>query len=108
MLTEFVPEWISATGATKGAGTTYTLADLDIVVSRVQSLNYSYAEVVRLDPVRVGLDRNSAAKSEFVFFTYSASQDGTVTSLDAYRVSSKTRDALAAAREERSSLKPTG
>ncbi|MBD0673910.1 hypothetical protein [Streptomyces sp. CBMA156] len=41
-LTEFVPEWMTATGAAKGAGTTYTLAALDIGVNRVQGLNYSY------------------------------------------------------------------
>ncbi|MFE0136719.1 hypothetical protein ACFWY6_34925 [Streptomyces sp. NPDC059037] len=108
VLTEFVPEWMTATGATKGAGTTYTLADLDIDVSRVQGLNYSYTGVARLDPVRVGPDQNSAAKSEFVVFTYSTSQDGTVTSLDAYRASSKTHDAPAAASEEQPTPKPTG
>jgi hypothetical protein len=74
----------------------------------VLGLNYSYTGVARLDPVRVGPDQNSAAKSEFVVFTYSTSQDGTVTSLDAYRASSKTRDALAAASEEQPSPKPTG
>lgn len=108
VLTEFVPEWMTATGATKGAGTTYTLADLDIGVSRVQGLNYSYTGVARLDPVRVGPDQNSAAKSEFLVFTYSTSHHGTVTSLDAYRASSKTRDTLAAASEEQPSPKPTG
>ncbi|WP_405749010.1 hypothetical protein OG232_03735 [Streptomyces sp. NBC_01411] len=107
VLTEFVPEWMTATGATKGAGTTYTLADLEMDVSRVQGLNYSYTGVARLDPVRVGPDQNSAAKSEFVLFTYSTSHDGTVTSLDAYRASSKTRDALAVANEEQPSPKPT-
>lgn len=106
-LTEFVPEWMTATGATKGAGTTYMLADLDIDVSRVQGLDYLYTGVARLDPVRVGPDQNSAAKSEFVIFAYSTAQDGTVTSLDAYRASSKTRDALVAASEEPSSLKPS-
>ncbi|GHB82192.1 hypothetical protein GCM10010306_090940 [Streptomyces umbrinus] len=104
VLTEFVPEWMTATGATKGAGTTYTLADLDIGVSRLQGLNYSYTGVARLDPVRVGPDQNSAAKSEFLVFTSSTSHDGTVTALDAYRASSKTRDALAAASEEQPSL----
>ncbi|MFF4409511.1 hypothetical protein [Streptomyces sp. NPDC001404] len=108
VLTEFVPEWMTATGATKGAGTTYSLADLDIDVSRVQGLNYSYTGVARLDPVRVGPDQNGAATSEFVVFTYSTSHDGTVTSLDAYRVSSNTRDAFAAASKERPSPKPTG
>ncbi|MEU0030654.1 hypothetical protein [Streptomyces sp. NPDC006335] len=108
VLTEFVPEWMTATGATKGTGTTYTLADLDIDVSRVQGLNYSYTGVVRLDPVRVGTDQNSAIKSEFVVFTYATSQDGAVTSLDANRASSKTRDALTAASGEQPSLKPTG
>ncbi|TLS46069.1 hypothetical protein FE633_10990 [Streptomyces montanus] len=108
VLTEFVPEWMTATAATKGAGTTYTLADLDIGVSRVQGLNYSYTGVARLDPVRVGPDQNSAAKSEFLVFTYSTSHDGTVMSLDAYRASSKTRDTLAAASEEQPSPKPTG
>jgi len=108
VLTEFVPEWMTATGATKGAGTTYTLADLDIDVSRVQGLNCSCTGVARLDPVRVGPDQNSAAKSEFVVFTYATSQDGTVTSLDAYRASGQTRDALAAASGEQPSPKPTG
>ncbi|MFJ4316669.1 hypothetical protein ACIP46_15445 [Streptomyces lavendulae] len=106
VLTEFVPEWMTATGATKGAGTTYALADLDVQVSRVQGLNYSYTGVARLDPVRVGTDQSSAAKSEFVVFTYSTSQDGTATSLDAYRASAKTRDALVGAGEEQSSPKP--
>ncbi|MFE1409550.1 hypothetical protein ACFW6F_01830 [Streptomyces sp. NPDC058746] len=106
VLTEFVPEWMTATGATKGAGTTYALADLDVHVSRVQGLNYSYTGVARLDPVRVGPDRGSTAKSEFVVLTYSTSQDGTTTSLDAYRASAKTRDALVGAGEERSSPKP--
>ncbi|MFJ5724724.1 hypothetical protein [Streptomyces sp. NPDC093149] len=101
VLTEFVPDWMTAIGATKGAGTTYTLADLDIGVSRVQGLNYSYTGVARLDPVRFGPDQNSAAKSEFLVFTYSTSHDGTVTSLDAYRAS-------AAASEEQPSPKPTG
>ncbi|WP_030559181.1 hypothetical protein [Streptomyces aureocirculatus] len=108
VLTEFVPEWMTATGATKGAGTTYRLADLDIDVSRVQSLNYSYTGVARLDPVRVGPNQSSAAKSKFVVFTYSTSQNGTVTSLDAYRASSKTRDALAAASRKPSSPEPAG
>ncbi|MGW5927732.1 hypothetical protein ACWF2L_15985 [Streptomyces anulatus] len=108
VLAGFVPEWMTATGATKGAGTTYTLADLDIDVSRVRGLDYSYTGVARLDPVRVGPHQNGAAKSEFVVFTYSTSQDGTVTSLDAYRASSKTRDALAATSEERPSPEPTG
>ncbi|MYR60067.1 hypothetical protein GTY54_28830 [Streptomyces sp. SID625] len=96
VLTEFVSEWMTATGATKSAGTTYTLADLD----------YSYTGVPRLVPVRVGLDQNSAAKSEFVVFTYSTSQDSTVTSLDVYRTSSKTRDAIAAASGPQPSLPP--
>ncbi|MEU0942517.1 hypothetical protein ABZ379_06930 [Streptomyces canus] len=108
VLTEFVPEWMTATGAAKGAGTTYTLADLDIDVSRVQGLNYSYTGVARLDPVRVGPDQNSAATSEFVVFTNATSQDGTLTSLDVYRVSSKTRDALAAVGAEQPSPRPTG
>lgn len=107
VLTEFVPEWMTATGAAKDAGATYMLAGLDIDVSRVQGLSYSYTGVARLDPVRVGPDQNSAAKPEFTFFTYSTSQDGTVMSLDAYRASGKTRDALAAA-SEAPSPKPTG
>ncbi|MFF8914181.1 hypothetical protein ACF08M_12855 [Streptomyces sp. NPDC015032] len=107
-LTEFVPEWMTATGATKDAGTTYTLGDLDIDVSRVQGLNYSYTGVARLDPVRIGPEQSGTTKSEFVVFTYSTSQDGAATSLDAYRASSKTRDALAAADEDRPSPEPTG
>lgn len=70
VLTEFVPEWMTVTGATKGTGTRYTLADLDIDVSRVQGLNYSYTGVAWLDPVRVGPAQNSPAKSELVVFTY--------------------------------------
>ncbi|MEV0443615.1 hypothetical protein AB0I84_23665 [Streptomyces spectabilis] len=64
--------------------------------------------MARLDPARVGSDQNSAAKSEFVVFAYSTSQNGTVTSLDAYRASSKTRDALAAASGEQPSPEPAG
>ncbi|MFD7668103.1 hypothetical protein [Streptomyces sp. NPDC059788] len=108
VLTEFVPEWMTATGATKGAGTTYTLADLDIDVSRVQGLNYAYTGVARLDPVRIGPKQTSATKSEFVVFTYSTSQGGAVTSLDACRASSKTRDALAAANDDPPSSSPSG
>ncbi|MEU7156130.1 hypothetical protein AB0A98_06750 [Streptomyces chrestomyceticus] len=108
VLTEFVPDWMTTTGTTKGAGTTYTLADLDIDVSRVQGLNYSYTGVARLDPVRIGPVQASAAKSEFVVFAYSTSQDGAVKSLDACRVSSKTRDALAAANENPPSPEPAG
>ncbi|MEV7867529.1 hypothetical protein AB0P17_15815 [Streptomyces sp. NPDC088124] len=108
VLTEFVPEWMTATGATKNAGATYTLGDLDIDVSRVRGLNYSYTGVAQLDPVRVGPDQNSAARGEFAVFTYSTSQDRTVTLLDVYLASTKIRDALAAASKERPSPKPTG
>ncbi|WP_327357880.1 hypothetical protein [Streptomyces sp. NBC_01304] len=108
VLTEFVPQWMTATGATKGTGPTYRLADLDIDVSRVQGQNYSYTGMARLDPVHVGTDQNSAAKSEFAVFTYSTSPDGTVTSLDAYRASDKTRGTLAAASGEQPSPKPAG
>ncbi|MFC9756690.1 hypothetical protein [Streptomyces sp. NPDC056921] len=106
VLTEFVPEWMTATGATQGSGTTYTLAYFDIDVSCVQALNYSYTGVARLDPVRVGPDRNSTAKSEFVVFAYATSQDGTVTLLDAYRASRRTRDALAAAADKDQPAEP--
>ncbi|MGW0901158.1 hypothetical protein ACWD0G_29985 [Streptomyces goshikiensis] len=76
--------------------------------SRVQGLNYSYTGMAWLDPVRVGPDQNSGTKGEFVVFTYSTSQDGAVMALDAYRASSKTRDALAAVSKEQASPKPTG
>lgn len=88
VLTEFVPEWMAATGVTQGSGTVYQLADLDITLTGVQSLDYSYVGVARLDPV------GKPAKSELVVFTYTTAQDGTVSSLDAYRVSSRTRDEL--------------
>ncbi|MFE7117380.1 hypothetical protein ACFU99_18400 [Streptomyces sp. NPDC057654] len=108
VLTEFVPQWMTATGATRGTGMTYALADLDIDVSRVRGLNYFYTGVARFDPVRVGPDHNSAVKGEFVVFTYSTSQDGTVTSLDAYRASGRSRDALGASGGGQPSAKPTG
>ncbi|MFD2024177.1 MULTISPECIES: hypothetical protein [Promicromonospora] len=98
VLTEFVPGWMTATGSMQGAGTVYALAGLDLDVRGVQGLDYSYVGVARLDPVEQ--DENSTTKSEFVVFTCATAHDGTVTSLDAYRASNRTRDVLVAARNE--------
>ena len=96
-LTEFIPEWMAATGSGQGAGTTYRLALLDIDVSGVQGLDYSYVGVARLDPVSV--DGETTGKSEYVIFTYATGQDGSVASFEAYRASSRSRDALVAAEQ---------
>lgn len=93
-LTEFIPEWMAATGAGQGAGTAYQLADFDADVIAVKGLDYAYAGVARLDPVSV--DGKPTAKSEYVVFTFATGQDGTVASFEAYRASARTRDQLAA------------
>lgn len=93
-LTEFIPEWMAATGSGHGSGTTYRLVTLDIDVTEVRGLDYSYAGVARFDPVRA--DGESTAKREYVFFTFSTRQDGSVSSFEAYRASSRTRDLLVA------------
>lgn len=89
-LTEFIPEWKAATN-----GTSYVLGDLDITLQSVQSLDYSYVGLARLDPAKVE-GESPTSKSEFVIFTYSTTSDGTVTSFEMYRASSSTRDALLA------------
>ncbi|MCQ6272050.1 hypothetical protein M8J71_16385 [Pseudarthrobacter sp. R1] len=96
ILTEFIPEWMAATGAGKGAGTAYQLADFDVDVAAVKGLDYSYIGVARLDPVSA--DGKSTAKSEYVVFTFATGQDGTVASFEAYRASGRTRDQLVAQR----------
>jgi len=87
---------MAATGAGKGAGTAYQLADFDVDVGAVKGLDYSYIGVARLDPVSA--DGKSTAKSEYVVFTFATGQDGTVASFEAYRASGRTRDQLAAQR----------
>lgn len=57
MLTEFVPETMTATGVTLVAGTTSMFADLNTDVSRMQVLNRSSTGVTRFGPVLVGRDR---------------------------------------------------
>ncbi|MEU7315494.1 hypothetical protein [Streptomyces sp. NPDC007083] len=97
-LTQFVPEWMTATGADEGQDTTYALALLDIDVSGVQGLEYSYVGVARLDPVTAGETNGTrTTKSEYVVVTYRTTQDGTVLSFEANRVSSRSRNALLAA-----------
>ncbi|MEU6263733.1 hypothetical protein [Saccharopolyspora shandongensis] len=97
-LTEFIPEWMDGTGSSQGVGATYTLRELTIDVSGVQGLDYFYVGVARLDPVAAS--GSSTAKSEYVVFGFSTERDGTVTSFEAYRASSRTRDVLVAADEE--------
>lgn len=102
-LTEFVPEWMSATGAAQGSGTVYRISDLSIDVGGISGLDYSYVGVARLDPVV--LDEDEAGPSEFVLLSFSTAQDGTVTRLDVYRTETKSRDALL---DEGSDKKRTG
>lgn len=103
-LTEFVPEWMAATGSAQGSGRTYTLASLDVDVTGVKGLDYSYTGVARLNPVSE--DGASTAKSEYVVFTFSTRQDGTVSSFEAYRASSRTRDQIAPAESDASTASP--
>ncbi|MFF1880296.1 hypothetical protein ACFVVC_02340 [Pseudarthrobacter sp. NPDC058196] len=93
-LTEFIPEWMATTSSGQGAGTAYRLADFDVDVTAVKGLDYSYTGVARLDPVSA--DDRPTVKSEFVVFTFTTGQDGTVSSFEAYRASGRTRDQLAA------------
>lgn len=91
-LTEFVPQWMAATDGTDGHGTMFRLQELDIQVSGVQGLTYSYVGLARLDPVT--LEDTTEAKSQFVLFTYSTQQDGTMIDFQAYQTSGRSRDDL--------------
>lgn len=92
VLAEFLPEWMAATGSDQRLGTTYRLARLEVDVTGVKALDYSYAGVARLAPVSA--EGDSTAKSEHVVFTYATRQDGSMSSFEAYRASSRTRDRL--------------
>jgi hypothetical protein len=94
VLTEFIPEWMAATGSGHGSGTTYRLVTLGIDVTEVRGLDYSYAGVARFDPVTA--DGESTAKREYVIFTFRTRQDCSVSAFEAYRASSRTRDLLVA------------
>ncbi|WP_030895977.1 hypothetical protein [Streptomyces sp. NRRL F-5053] len=96
-LTEFVPQWI----ADEERSTTYALAQLDINISDVQGSNYSYVGMARLDPVTADKpNKKSTAKSEYVVVTYQTAQDGTVSSFEANRISSRSRNAWVTAEKE--------
>lgn len=104
-LTEFLPEWLAATGGSKGPGTAYALRSIEIDPAGVQALDYSYVGVARLDPVSTD-GKPSTAKPEYVVFQYQTKQDGSVTRFEANRLSSGSRDALLAA-EQKKAAGPT-
>lgn len=101
-LTEFIPEWMAATGSSRGVGTTYTLTDLSIDVSSVKGLDYGYVGLAQLDPVA------EEGKSQFVVFRFTTTQNGTVTSFEAYRVSNRSRDALVKSQEKQEGSQDSG
>jgi hypothetical protein len=92
-LTEFIPEWMAVTGAGQGTGTAFLVGELTVDLIGVQGLDYSYVGIARMDPASVD-GEPSEATSEFVLYSFSTLPDGTVTDLEAYRVSGSTRDAL--------------
>ena len=94
-LVEFIPGWMAATRQGRGVATTFALRELTIDVSGVRGLDYSYVGTARLESVTAS--GSGSVRSEYVLFTYSTSQDGTVTSFEVFRASSRTRDALVAA-----------
>ncbi len=89
-LTEFTPEWMSSTG---GSGQVYVIDEATTQVTSIQGLDYAYTGVARLTPVATG-------KNEYVTYTFTTTQNGTITSFEAYRTSSRSRDALEAKRAE--------
>jgi hypothetical protein len=100
-LTEFIPEWMAATGSGQRQARTYALRELTIDVSGVQGLDYTYVGMARLEPISAS--GSTTAGSEYVVFTYSTKHDGTVSSFEAYGVSSRTRAALVAADQQQKS-----
>lgn len=94
VLTGFIPEWMAATGSGHGPGTTYRLVALDVDVTDVRGLDYSYAGVALFDPVTA--DGESTTKREYVVFTFATRQDSSVSAFEANRASSRTRDLLVA------------
>lgn len=94
-LTEFLPEWMAATGSVNGAGPVLLLSQVRIEATEIRGQAYSYTGLARLDPVEGA--SNDAARTEFVVFTFSTGQDGRVASFEAYRASPGTREALLAA-----------
>ena len=92
-LSVFLPDWVKAT---RGAGTAYTLAELDIDLSDTQARGYSYVGLARLDSVSAS--GGLAVDTQYVVLIYSTeASDGTVISLEAHRLSDRSREALAAA-----------
>ncbi len=106
-LSDFIPEWMAATGSSGGPGTAYEIGELTIDVISVRSLDYRYVGIARLDPI--ALDDASTTKSEYLVFAYGTDQDGSITDFDIYRTSSRSRDALQAQAqpEEQTTAVPT-
>lgn len=89
VLTEFLPEWMAST-----QGRQLTLSEIEAEVSGVQGLDYSYTVLARLDPV------GDQGQTQYLFLTLSTAQDGTITAVEAYRVSNESRDELVTAEQD--------
>ncbi|QWF85662.1 hypothetical protein [Amycolatopsis sp. CA-230715] len=99
VLTQFVPDWMAATGAAHGVGTAYRLASFDVTVNAVRGADYSYIGLARLDPVapRPG----NPFTSEYLLVGAGTHQDGTVSAFEVCRASAATRDSLLAAERQK-------
>lgn len=93
-LTEFLPEWISATASDGPA--VYQLGSMDTRLTRVAGLDYSYTATARLDPVSAdGEDGEKDERpSEIVLLRFSTTSDGALKGVEAWRISSDSRNAL--------------
>lgn len=92
----FLPEWLSATAAESGNGRTYQLKDVDTELVERSNRNYTYVTIAHLDPVSgvSGSEPEDEGRSEFVTLTMTTTEDGTVTDVEAYLVSSRARNEL--------------
>lgn len=92
VVTQFLPEWLSAT--TAAGPSFYELGSFDVQLTRMAGLTYHYTAVAKLDPISTG-GEESKADSEFVLLRYTTAADGSLDSVEASRASSDSREALA-------------
>lgn len=94
VLTTFLPEWLSTTRDDSGDGRTYRLSEIDTQVTGRSNLTYSYVTLARLDPVALSEQPADKGHSELILLTFSTSENGDVTRVQANRISSESRNDL--------------
>lgn len=93
---DFLPEWLSSTTSESGDGRTYRLAQIETQLIERSNRDYTYLTVARMNPVSPTRDAEpeDAGRPELVTLAMTTSEDGTVTDVEAHRVSSRSRNEL--------------